>query len=178
MRSVSNCISFGSSSNCRLLNGSPCEGRKISDLHCLLLSKLGSSRKGYLIRHALLSNGDHGLVGCRKYCLTFSKPRGRALLFPFASADDGVTVNGSPQASTSTDLEKLRVKLNSSLEDEDFCDGLVQALYDAARVFELAIKEHKSSSKVSWFSTAWLGVDQNPWVKTLSYQVLSRFFVR
>jgi hypothetical protein len=103
----------------------------------------------------------------------FSKPRGRVHVFPFASSDDGVTVNGSPQASTSTDLEKMRVKLNRSLEDEDFCDGLVQALYDAARVFELAIKEHKSYSRVSWFSTAWLGVDQNAWVKALSCQVFS-----
>ncbi|KAE9612389.1 hypothetical protein Lalb_Chr06g0172521 [Lupinus albus] len=159
-----------SSSNCWLLDGSPCTGRKFSDLHCLLLCKWGNSRKGRLIRHALLSNANHSLVGCREYNITFSKPRRMAHLFPFASADDGVTVNGSPQASTSTDLEKMRVKLNSSLEDEDFCDGLVQVLYDAARVFELAIKEHKSFPRASWFSTAWLGVDQNPWVKTLSYQ--------
>ncbi|KAK7268044.1 hypothetical protein RIF29_20728 [Crotalaria pallida] len=159
-----------SSSNCWLLDGSPCTGRKVSNLHCLLVSKWGRSRKGCLVWDALLSNGDHGIGGCRKYHLAFSKPRSRAHLFPYASADDGVTVNGSPQASTSNDLEKMRVKLNSSLKDEDFCDGLVQALYDAARVFELAIKEHKSSSRASWFSTAWLGVDQNPWVKTLSYQ--------
>ncbi|KAE9619579.1 hypothetical protein Lalb_Chr02g0154741 [Lupinus albus] len=159
-----------SSSNCWLLNGSPCTGRKVSDLHRLLLSKWVNSRNGRLIRHALLSNGDHALVGCRKYHLTFSKPRRAAHLFPFVSADDGLTIDGSPQSSIITDLEKMRVKLNSSLEDEDFCDGLVQSLYDAARVFELAIKEHKSSSSVSWFSTAWFGVDQNPWVKTLSFQ--------
>lgn len=95
-------------------------------------------------------------------------------MFPFASSDDGATVNGSPQAGTSTSLEKLRVKLDRSLEDEDFYDGLVQALYDAARVFELVIKEHKSFSRVSWFSTAWLGVDQNTWVKALSCQVRPR----
>ena len=170
---ASNCNSFGSSSNCWLSNGSPYTGRKVSNLHGLLLSKWGNSRKGCLIRQCFLSNGDAGLGGCRKYYLTFSKPRRRAYIFPCASADDGVTVNGSPQASTSTDLEKMRVKLNSSLEDEHFCDGLVQALYDAARVFELAIKEHKSSSRVSWVSTAWLGVDQNAWVKAVSYQVLS-----
>ena len=94
-------------------------------------------------------------------------------MLPFATSDDGMTVNGSPQADASANLEKMRVKLNSSLEDEDFYDGLVQALYDAARVFELAIKDHKSSSRVSWFSTAWLGVDQTAWVKALSCQVLS-----
>lgn len=137
----------------------------------MLLSKWGSSRKGCLIRRGLLSSSDRGLVGCRKFYLIFSKPRSRVHLFPFASGDDGMAVNGSPEAGTSTDLEKLRLKLNRSLEDEDFCDGLVQALYDAARVFELAVKEHKSHSRGSWFSMAWLGVDQNAWVKALSCQV-------
>lgn len=96
-------------------------------------------------------------------------------LFPLASADDGVTVNGTPQASTaSSDVEEIRVKLNRSLHSEsDDSDGLVQFLHDSARVFELAIKETSPFSKLSWFSTAWLGVDRNAWVKTLSYQVLS-----
>lgn len=142
----------------------------MSDLHCLLLSKWGSSRKGCLIQHDLLSSGSHGQMSCRKYYLTFSKPGRSIHMFPFASSDDGAAVNGSPQAGTSTSLEKMRVKLDRSLEDEDFYDGLIQALYDAARVFELAIKEHKSFSRVSWFSTAWLGVDQNTWVKALSCQ--------
>jgi hypothetical protein len=96
-------------------------------------------------------------------------------LLPFATSDDGMTVNGTPQADTSANLEKMRVKLNSSLEDENFYDGLVQALYDAARVYELAIKEHKSHSRVSWFSTAWIGVDQTAWVKALSCQVSQDF---
>ncbi|XP_057742714.1 uncharacterized protein LOC130961071 isoform X1 [Arachis stenosperma] len=159
-----------SSSNCWPSNGSPCTGRKVLALRCLLRNKWGNSRKGCLIRQFFVSNGDAGLVGCGKYYITLSKPRRRGYIFPFASADDGVTVNGSPQSSTSTDLEKMRVKLNSSLEDGDFCDALVQALYDAARVFELAIKEHKSLARVSWVSTAWLGVDQNAWVKPVSYQ--------
>ncbi|KAK7392644.1 hypothetical protein VNO78_21088 [Psophocarpus tetragonolobus] len=159
-----------SSSNCWLSNGSPYAGRKVSDFHCLLLSKWGSSRKGCFIRHDFLSSSNHGLLGCRKCYLVFSKPRRRMHLLPFSSSDDGVTVNGSLQPSTSTDLEKMRVKLNRSLEDEEFCDELLQALYDAARVFELAIKEHKSFSRMSWFSTAWLGVDQNAWVKALSCQ--------
>nr|XP_007145334.1 hypothetical protein PHAVU_007G230400g [Phaseolus vulgaris]ESW17328.1 hypothetical protein PHAVU_007G230400g [Phaseolus vulgaris] len=158
-----------SSSNCLLSNGSPFAGKKVSNLHCLLLSKCGSSRKGCLIRYDLLSSSNPGL-GCRKCYLVFSKSRRRVHLLPFASSDDGVTFNGSLPASTGTDLEKTRVKLNRSLEDEEFCDGLVQALYDAARVYELAIKEHKSFSRTSWFSTAWLGVDQNAWVKALSCQ--------
>ncbi|MED6156547.1 hypothetical protein PIB30_015433 [Stylosanthes scabra] len=159
-----------SSSSCWPSNCSPCTGRKVSGLRCLLLSKWGNSRKGCLIRQFFVSNGETDLMGCGKCYITFSKPRRRACIFPFASADDGVTVNGSPQSSTSTDLEKMRVKLNSSLEDGDFCDGLVQALYDAARVFELAIKEHNAFARVSWVSTAWLGVDQNAWVKAVSYQ--------
>ncbi|KAL6141684.1 hypothetical protein ACLB2K_059972 [Fragaria x ananassa] len=63
----------------------------------------------------------------------------------------------------------MKVKLNQSLQGEDSTDGLVQFLHEAARVFELAIKEQGSFSKLSWFSTAWLNVD-NAWVKTLSYQ--------
>ncbi|XP_054796851.1 uncharacterized protein LOC129302182, partial [Prosopis cineraria] len=108
--------------------------------------------------------------GYRKHYLTSSKPKRRVFHLPFASADDGVTVNGSPQAKASTDLEKMRMKLNKSLEDEDICDGLLQSLYDASRVFELAIKEQSMFSRASWFSTAWLGIDQNAWAKTLSYQ--------
>ncbi|KOM34512.1 hypothetical protein LR48_Vigan02g066200 [Vigna angularis] len=164
-----NCKSTGSSSNCWLSNGSPYAGKKVSKLDCLLLSKWGSSRKGCLIRYDFLLSGNPGL-GCRKCYLVFSNPRRRVHLLPFASSDDSVTTNGSLQTSTGTGLEKMRVKLNRSLEDEEFCEGLVQALYDAARVYELAIKEHKSFSRMSWFSTAWLGVDQNAWVKALSCQ--------
>ncbi|KAF5207230.1 Letm1-like protein [Thalictrum thalictroides] len=89
---------------------------------------------------------------------------------PPASSDDGIAVNGAPQTSSSSDMEEFRVKLNQSLQSEDYSDGLVQSLHDAARVFELAIKEQSSLSKISWFSTAWLGVDKNAWVKALSYQ--------
>ncbi|KAG4916491.1 hypothetical protein JHK87_054048 [Glycine soja] len=80
------------------------------------------------------------------------------LLFASAS-DDGGAANESPQASTSTEIETMRAKLNSSLVDVDFYDGLLQSLYDAARVSELATKEHNSSLRLYWFSKAWLGVD-------------------
>ena len=86
---------------------------------------------------------------------------------PFASADDSVTVNDSPEASISGDVEEMR----SKLQNEEYNSALVQSLHDAARVYELAIKEQSSASKLPWFSTAWLGIDQNAWVKALSYQV-------
>lgn len=172
---ITNWISPGSSSNPRASQSPrdfPSLDKKTSNLN-RLLSKWGSSRKRCLIRHTLLSNNDCGLVGYRKYYSSSYKARRRTYLLPSASSDDGVTVNGSPQAKTSTDLEKMRIKLNKSLEDEDIFDGLLQSLYDASRVFELAIKEQSLFSRASWFSTAWLGIDQNAWAKTLSYQVLS-----
>lgn len=96
-------------------------------------------------------------------------------LLPRASADDSMTVNGSPQARTGSNVEEMRFKLNQSLQGEDYNTGLVQSLHDSARVFELAIKQQKSFSKISWFSTLWLGVDKAAWVKALSYQVGHRF---
>ena len=106
----------------------------------------------------------------RKHNLFYKTKRARNIL-PFASADDGVAVNGTSEASTSSDVEAMRVSLDQALKNEDYNDGLVQSLYDAARFFELAIKEQSSLSKVSWFSAAWIGVDKNAWAKTLSYQV-------
>ena len=145
-----------------------------------ILSSWGNSRKRCLIRFVLLENAIHTHnvqpVGYNKHCVTFRSSRRIGNLFPLASADEGVTVNGSPQASTSTGVEKIKVKLNQSLHSEDYNDGLVQFLHDAARVFELAIKEQGSVSQFSWLATAWLGVDRNAWVKALSYQVLPSNF--
>ncbi|KAK1300350.1 hypothetical protein QJS10_CPB13g01513 [Acorus calamus] len=75
-----------------------------------------------------------------------------------------------PQASSSSELEEMRTKLDQSLQGEDLNGALIQSLHDAARAIELAIREHGSSSRIYWFSSAWLGVDKNAWVKTLSYQ--------
>ncbi|GAB4833338.1 hypothetical protein Ancab_031582 [Ancistrocladus abbreviatus] len=97
-----------------------------------------------------------------------SKRIGNILLF--ASTDDGVTVNGSPQASTSSDVEAMRIRLDQSLQNEDYNDGLVQSLHDASRVFKLSIKKQSSLSKMPWFSAAWIGVDKNAWAQGLSYQ--------
>ncbi|XVE75918.1 hypothetical protein DITRI_Ditri12bG0130200 [Diplodiscus trichospermus] len=133
-----------------------------------LLTNWGNLRKKCLIRQSSLDN--HRLEGYRKQFSAFHISRRIGIYFPLASAEDGVSVNGSLQADTSTDVDELRVKLNQSLQGEDYSNGLVQSLYDAARVFELAIKEQGSLSKLSWFSMSWLGVDRNAWVKTLSYQ--------
>ncbi|GMP49808.1 hypothetical protein CsSME_00016662 [Camellia sinensis var. sinensis] len=138
-----------------------------------LLFNWGYSRKKRHIKLALLAdcnlNLSCRLVDFRKNSLTFCKSR-TGQLFRFASADDGVTVNGSPHANSSNDVDEIRVKLDQSLQIKDYSDDLVQSLHDAARVFELAIKEQSSSWKLSWFSTAWFGVDKNTWVKALSYQ--------
>ncbi|KAK7847588.1 hypothetical protein CFP56_006465 [Quercus suber] len=147
--------------------------KQVASLDHLLIN-WGNLRKRCCIRLALLESNNvglsHRLVGYRKTYLTFHKSRRMAQHRPLASADDGVTVNGSPPASTSSDVEEMRVKLNQSLQAEDNSDGLVQTLHEAARIFELAIKEQGSLSKISWFAAAWLGVDRNAWVKSVSYQ--------
>ncbi|XP_059462174.1 uncharacterized protein LOC132191251 isoform X1 [Corylus avellana] len=168
---------FHSSSSDAWVSGKPirtclsCKQVANSD-HVLI--NWGNLRKRCVIRLALLERNNHGLnhwlVGYRKNCLTFRKSRRMGHLRPFASGDEGVTVNGSPQASTSGGVEGMRVKLNQSLQGEDYSDGLIQYLHEAARIFELAIKEQGPLSKISWFSTAWLGIDRNAWLKTLSYQ--------
>lgn len=137
-----------------------------------LLRSWGNSRKRCLIRAVFseksYSNLNHSSAGFRKSYLQLCRKRN---LSPLA-ADESVTVNGSPQASTSSDVGKMRIRLDDSRK-QDYSDGLVQFLHDAARNFELAIKEHSASSKMSWFSTAWLGIDRNAWIKALSYQVIT-----
>ncbi|KAK1429259.1 hypothetical protein QVD17_11465 [Tagetes erecta] len=132
------------------------------------------SRKRFRINLCLLEDGTLGLNSkspdSQLSSMTYYKSRRTRHVLPFASADDGVTVNGSSQVSTSGDVEEMRVKLDGSLQNEEYNSALIQSLHDAARVYELAIKEQSSASKLSWFSTAWLGIDQNAWVKALSYQ--------
>ncbi|XP_071910712.1 uncharacterized protein [Coffea arabica] len=126
------------------------------------------------LRLSLLDDGNlklnYSFPDFGRHTLNFSRSRRSGLLLPFASADDGVTVNGSPRASAGGEVEELRVKLDQSLQGEDCSTGLVQSLHDAARVFELAIRDQSLSSKVSWFSTAWIGIDKTAWIKELSYQ--------
>ncbi|KAK1563231.1 hypothetical protein Q3G72_024460 [Acer saccharum] len=147
--------------------------RRVAELD-YLFSNCGNSKKRHLLRLAMLENGNynlsHQLVGYRKIFPSFCKSRRFRQLLPLASSEDGVTINGSTQASTSSNVEEMRIKLNQSLQGKDYSDALIQSLHDAARVFELAIKEQGSLSKLSWLSTAWLGVDKNAWIKNISYQ--------
>lgn len=139
-----------------------------------LITNWKYSRKRSCLRVAIFEKNSNILnyvsMGTRRGCSRLHNTRRLGQLYPLASSNDGVTVNGSPQASSSSDVEEVRVKLDRSIQGEDYNDGLVQSLHDAARICELAIKERSSQSKVSWFTTAWLGVDRNSWVKTLSYQ--------
>ncbi|KAJ6870844.1 hypothetical protein NC652_036494 [Populus alba x Populus x berolinensis] len=147
--------------------------KRVAHLDYLLIN-WGNSRKRCLVKLALRGNGNQSLnyqlVRYKKFNLAYRKTRRMGHLFPLSSADDGVTVNGSPSASTSSDVEEMRLKLNQSLQGDDSSDKLVQSLHDAARVFEVAIKEQGLLSKFSWLSMAWLGVDRNAWLKTLCYQ--------
>lgn len=137
-------------------------------LHCV-------SKKKCCLRHVLSEHDKHTLscrwLEIRKHWSPFYKTRRMVYFVPFASTDDGIAVNGTPQASSSDGTEETRAKLNQSLQGENLSSGLVQSIHDAARAIELAIREHGSSSKTSWFSMAWLGVDKNASIKTLSYQV-------
>ncbi|KAK9072703.1 hypothetical protein SSX86_009138 [Deinandra increscens subsp. villosa] len=132
------------------------------------------SRKRLHINLCLLEDATLGLssipVDPQLSCSIYRNSRRRRDYLPFAAADDGVTVNGSSQASTSGNAEGTRIRLDESLQNEEYNGALIQSLHDAARVYELAIKEQSSASNLMWFRTAWLGIDQNAWVKVLSYQ--------
>ncbi|GAB2300732.1 hypothetical protein Dimus_034769 [Dionaea muscipula] len=135
---------------------------------------LASTSTRHLIRCMDYEERSHP-CSCRhlrfqKHHLVSHKTKKTLNLLVLASNDDGIAVNGSPQTGTDSDVEAMRIKLDQSLQNEDFNNGLVQALHDAARVFELSIKEQRSLSRISWFSAAWLGVDINAWAKGLSYQ--------
>ncbi|CAN7004847.1 unnamed protein product [Brassica rapa subsp. trilocularis] len=112
----------------------------------------------------------YDVLESKKICWYRSQRRRMRPFLLAASSDDGVAVNGTPQPRASDDVEEMRAKLTGSLQDEYNCDELIQSLHDAARSFELALKKKISSSKLPWFSAAWLGVDRNAWVKTFSYQ--------
>ncbi|CAM8968079.1 unnamed protein product [Rhodiola kirilowii] len=128
-----------------------------------------NSRHGSSLKR---SYGGGGLqpLEFKKQGLHSQKSKRLELLLLAASSDDGVTVNGTPQASGSSDVQEMRIKLSQSLQGKDINNGLVQSLHDAARVFELAIKEHRAESKLSWFPKALFGGDNDGWIKTLSYQ--------
>ncbi|WVZ92442.1 hypothetical protein U9M48_038506 [Paspalum notatum var. saurae] len=102
----------------------------------------------------------------------FQRTRRMVHIIPLASDGDGngVSVNGAPQVGSTSNIEEVRLKLNKALQSEDISNGLVQSIHDAARSVELAFIEHSKSSKRSWFRKTWLGVENNAWIKSLSYQ--------
>ncbi|KAL9236216.1 hypothetical protein vseg_010916 [Gypsophila vaccaria] len=143
---------------------------RISDLEKTNCAVFGKT----FLRCAKLESGKYR-VFCsystvRKLNIFSNKSKRAGNIVRSASADDGVKVNGSPETSMSRDFEAMRIRLDQALENEDYNDGLVQSLHDAARAFELSIKEKSSLWKIPWFSAAWLGVDKNAWTKALSYQ--------
>lgn len=137
--------------------------------HLPLYRHFGRKRRrlklSFMVNHHL---NQHGFLQIREDSASFYESR-RGCVLPFASADEGVTVNGSLPTSTSSSFEETRNKLDQSMQEEGH-SGLVQSLHDAARVIELGIREQSSLSKSSWFSSAWFGVDKTAWVKALSYQ--------
>ncbi|KAJ4970431.1 hypothetical protein NE237_003530 [Protea cynaroides] len=166
-----------------IYSSSPCFPQKPIRIHffCQGSSEVTSQlchfrnpRKRLRMRHVLSEydkrTNSWRLMGSRARHSSSYEARKTSHHALFSSGDDGVTVNGTPQTSTSSDVEEMRVKLLQSLEGEDYNNGLSQSLHDAARVFELAIREQSSLSKISWFSTNWFGVNRNAWVKALSYQ--------
>jgi len=142
----------------------------VGDIDHSLLDWVNSGRKplGCTEYENQNSSYSYWYSRARKLHLFSHKSKRAENLFPFASADD-VTVDESFEVGN--DVEARRIRLDQALQNEDYNGGLVQSLYDTARVFELSIKERTSLSKFPWFSAAWLGVDKNAWIKTLSYQV-------
>ncbi|KAJ1268910.1 hypothetical protein BS78_07G169500 [Paspalum vaginatum] len=102
----------------------------------------------------------------------FQRTRRMVHIIPLASDDDGngVSVNGAAQVGSTSNIEEIRLKLNKALQSEDISNGLVQSIHDAARSIELAFIDYSKSSKGSWFRKTWLGVENNAWIKSLSYQ--------
>ncbi|KAM3210776.1 hypothetical protein ACQJBY_064614 [Aegilops geniculata] len=108
----------------------------------------------------------------RRQRIAFQRTRRWVHSIPLASQDDGsgVSVNGIPQVDPASQMKEIRVKLDKALQNEDISTGLVQSIHDAARSIELAFLDHSKSSINSWFPKMWLGVDNNAWIKSLSYQ--------
>ncbi|VAI75522.1 unnamed protein product [Triticum turgidum subsp. durum] len=110
----------------------------------------------------------------RRQRIAFQRTRRWVHSIPLASQDDGsgVSVNGVPQVDPASQMKEIRVELDKALQNEDISTGLVQSIHDAARSIELAFLDHSKSSINSWFPKMWLGVDNNAWIKSLSYQFI------
>ncbi|XP_049406600.1 uncharacterized protein LOC125870255 isoform X2 [Solanum stenotomum] len=145
--------------------------RKVVSLDHVIYNQCNTRRRCHT-KFYLLQGGNRDLSCTSDSMKRRINPRTSRILhlLPFASAEDGVSVNGSSRPTTSSDMEDMRLKLDLSLQGEENSSGLVQSLHDAARVIELGLRQQGSLSRVSWFSTAWLGGDRTGWIKVLSYQ--------
>ncbi|WMV44403.1 hypothetical protein MTR67_037788 [Solanum verrucosum] len=145
--------------------------RKVVGLDHLIYNQCNTRRRCHT-KFYLLQGGNRDLSCTSDSMKRRINPRTSRILhlLPFASTEDGVSVNGSSRPTTSSDMEDMRLKLDLSLQGEENSSGLVQSLHDAARVIELGLRQQGSLSRVSWFSTAWLGGDRTGWIKVLSYQ--------
>ncbi|KAG2272269.1 hypothetical protein Bca52824_066824 [Brassica carinata] len=149
-------------------SSTPCQPRIsfVSFVSCkkaaVRLDCLSSPRSQLFVRYGFLERSSH-----------YKKKARRSLVQPFllASAEEGVAVNGSPQSGGSNSaFGEARAKLTGSLQEESYCNGLIQSLHDAARTLEFAVKEKITPPRFSWFSATWLGADRYAWLKNLSYQ--------
>ncbi|KAK4348327.1 hypothetical protein RND71_031082 [Anisodus tanguticus] len=148
--------------------------RKVVGLDHLIYNQCNTRRRCHTKLY-LLPGGNRDLICTSPDSMKHRiNPRTSRILhlLPFASAEDGVSVNGSPRPTTSSDMEEMRLKLDLSVQGEENGSGLVQSLHDAARVIELGIRQQGSLSRVSWFSTAWLGGDRTGWIKASVYSLL------
>ncbi|KAJ8479193.1 hypothetical protein OPV22_022920 [Ensete ventricosum] len=124
------------------------------------------------------ANPTCGWLDIEKYHSPIYQARRMTQSVALASTDDSVVVNGTPQATSNSEVGEMSIKLDEYLQGDDLSSGLVQSIHDASRAVELAIQEHSSLSKSSWFSKAWLGVDKNAWIKRLSYQAAVHSFLQ
>uniref|UniRef100_A0A804LSJ8 LETM1-like protein n=1 Tax=Zea mays TaxID=4577 RepID=A0A804LSJ8_MAIZE len=108
----------------------------------------------------------------RRHKGVFQRTRRMVHIIPLASDGDGnhISVNGALQVGSTSNIDEIKLKLNKALQSEDISNGLVQSIHDAARSIELALIEHSKLPKSSWFPKTWLGVENNAWIKSLSYQ--------
>ncbi|KAL6644637.1 hypothetical protein ACP70R_016245 [Stipagrostis hirtigluma subsp. patula] len=147
--------------------------RSVADLNSQKFHPRMCKRKCYL-RNSPSEKIIHSArwLESRRQKGSFQRTRRIVHIIPLASDDDGngVSVNGVPQVGSTSDMEGIRLKLDKALQTEDISSGLVQSIHDAARSIELAFLDHSKSSKNSWFRKTWLGIENNAWIKSISYQ--------
>jgi diphthamide synthase subunit DPH2 len=86
---------------------------------------------------------------------------------------DGVLCRVFPSESSTTErYDETRNFFDSSIYSTVINTDIVQNIHESARMFQVAFEKHKSLTKGPLFTKAWLGVDHNAWIRSISYQVL------